>query len=295
MLYRYILAKIDEKTYEFIIIFSHLISDAASANIFSKDLITKYQEVMDMTNEIRKEEGNYKDYLTELHNNYSESKYLEFVNSQKYQEVLKHSNVRIKNRDLQSNIIKVPNEIVKLFINDSEQYTKEGVLLWLSTKLAKITLDKEKITYRITNNGRTIGNKKFSNVFGDCHVHFPLIIDGNRDNISICSTKLKKEFKYYYQDNNTYLEDLCYSQNSVKNNSIEQMFDNLDFVFNYLGEMNEKNSELYCQKANKDKRTFKTFYVYCYSTKNDFVINCRLPKSCSVRIIEQFNDYLGVK
>lgn len=296
LLYKFILIKIDEKTYEFTIIFSHLISDAASANIFSKELITKYQEItMGVVNENKNDEFTYKDYLSELSNNYSKSKYLEFVNSKKYQEILKYSNGKRNNRDLQTYIIKIPNETVRHFINDSGEYTKEGVLLWLSTKLAKIILDKEKITYRITNSGRTVGNKKFNNVFGDCHVHYPLIINSDIDNISTCSTKLEKEFKYYYQDKNIYLEDLCYSQNSKKDNNIEQMFDNLDFVFNYIGEMDEKSSEIYCQKVNEDKSMFRTLYIYCYATKNDFIINCRLPKSCSAKIIEKFNDYLGVK
>lgn len=295
LLYKFILIKIDEKTYEFTIIFSHLISDAASANIFSKELITKYQEKTGLINESKNDEFTYKDYLSELYNNYSKSKYLDFINSKKYQEILKYSNGKRNDRDLQSYIIKVPNEIVRNFISDNDEYTKEGVLLWLSTKLAKIILDKEKITYRITNNGRTIGKKKFNNVFGDCHVHYPLIINSDTDNISTCSAKLEKEFKYYYQDKNIYLEDLCYSQNSKKDNSIEQMFDNLDFVFNYIGEMDERSSKIYCQKVNEDKTKFKTLYIYCYATKNDFIINCRLPESCSAKIIEKFNDYLGVK
>ena len=295
ILYKFVLIKTDEKTYEFTIIFSHLISDAASANIFSKELITKYQEIMGLLNESKNDEFTYKDYLSELSNNYSKSKYLEFVNSKKYQKIKKYSNGKRNNRDLQTYILKVPNETVRNFINDNEEYTKEGILLWLSTKLAKIILDKEKIAYRITNSGRTVGNKKFNNVFGDCHVHYPLIINSDIDSISTCSSKLEKEFKYYYQDKNIYLEDLCYSQNSKKNNNIEQMFDNLDCVFNYIGEMDERSSKIYCQKIKEEKSMFRTLYIYCYATKNDFIINCRLPESCSAKIIEKFNDYLGVK
>lgn len=295
ILYKFVLIKTDEKTYEFTIIFSHLISDAASANIFSKELITKYQEIMGLLNESKNDEFTYKDYLSELSNNYSKSKYLEFVNSKKYQKIKKYSNGKRNNRDLQTYILKVPNETVRNFINDNEEYTKEGILLWLSTKLAKIILDKEKIAYRITNSGRTVGNKKFNNVFGDCHVHYPLIINSDIDSISTCSSKLEKEFKYYYQDKNIYLEDLCYSQNSKQNNNIEQMFDNLDCVFNYIGEMDERSSKIYCQKIKEEKTMFRTLYIYCYATKNDFIINCRLPESCSAKIIEKFNDYLGVK
>ncbi|WP_270617735.1 condensation domain-containing protein, partial [Streptococcus salivarius] len=186
ILYKFVLIKTDEKTYEFTIIFSHLISDAASANIFSKELITKYQEIMGLLNESKNDEFTYKDYLSELSNNYSKSKYLEFVNSKKYQKIKKYSNGKRNNRDLQTYILKVPNETVRNFINDNEEYTKEGILLWLSTKLAKIILAKEKIAYRITNSGRTVGNKKFNNVFGDCHVHYPLIINSDIDSISTC-------------------------------------------------------------------------------------------------------------
>lgn len=84
------------------------------------------------------------------------------------------------------------------------------------------------------------------------------------------------------------MEDLCYSQKSAENNAIEQMYDNLDFVFNYIGEMDERASEEYCRSVCKDKNLYKTFYIYCYATKENFVLNCRLPEVRRDAIVKKF-------
>ncbi|MFA6939524.1 MAG: AMP-binding protein [Clostridiaceae bacterium] len=288
LLYRWLLIKIDEKTYELVTIFSHLIADAASSNIFSKEVIFNYQNISEKSEVKKISEFKYNNYLIELNENYSSKKYLEFINSKKFKEIIKLSTNRNKIRNLQTNIVKVPINLLESFTGSQINYSKEGILLWLSAKMASIVLNKEKITFRITNNGRTIGNKRFNQVIGDCHVHFPLVIDSKSDDFYICSKKLIDEYNYYYLENKLYLEDLCYSQNSVENNEIEQMYDNLDFVFNYIGEMDERTSEDYCKSVKKDDTLYKTFYIYCYATKDNYVLNCRLPISCKDIILEKF-------
>lgn len=295
LLFRWLLVKKDEKTFELVSIFSHLIADAASSNVFSKEIILNFKRISEKTSIDKTSVVEYADYLDELKSNNSDEKYMQFVNSEKYAEIIKSSSMREKTRDLQINIIKVPVTFLRSPISRSTN-NKEGILLWLSAQLASVILDKSKITFRITNNGRLLGNKRFDNVFGDCHVHFPLVIDSKKDNICTCFEKLVGGYNYYYVENKLYLEDLCYSQNSAENNKIEQMYDNLDFVFNYIGEMDERASEEYCRNASIDRRLYKTFYVYCYATRENFILNCRLPMASRDAIVQKFygiiNDWV---
>ncbi|HEC2173371.1 TPA: non-ribosomal peptide synthetase [Staphylococcus delphini] len=289
LLYRMLLIKIDEKNYKLIVIFSHLIADAASANVFSKEIISSYNGVL-KTDNISK----YEIYLNELNENYSYSKYSDFITSEKYKLLLTHSNYNANTRDLEQTIIEIPKNVSRKILIENNENSKEGILLWLSSRLANIILKKEKITFRITNNGRRIANKNYSNILGDCHVHYPIIIDTSMDSISDCDRKLVEEFSYYYKENKIYLEDLSYSQSSEINNNVEKMFNKLDFVFNYLGEMDDNTSELYCRRISFDNTLFKTYYIYCYSNKNNLIINCRLPKSSKGLIVRKFISELGV-
>ena len=215
---------------------------------------------------------------------------MKFVNSAKYADIVNSSSRRNKERNLQPCIIKVP--IASLQPLYKGLSNKEGVLLWLSAQLASVVFGKNKITFRVTNNGRMLGNKRFDNLFGDCHVHFPLIIDCEKDDIYSCHEKLIGEYNYYYVENKLYLEDLCYSQKSLSKNAIELMFDDLDFVFNYIGEMDERVSEEYCKSVRNDTNLYKTFYVYCYSTKENFVLNCRLPRLSKDSIVGELYDLI---
>ena len=294
-LYRLLLLKEDEKTFKLITVFSHLIADAASSNIFTKACVSEVrnlemkQEGENDTQEEKNVLKSYKDYLNELTNNSSQAKYFQYINGEKYNEVKRWSGGFERRRNLNSQIIKVPiNKLKKSILNSSDD--KEGLLLWLTSVLANILLEKEKITFRITNNGRKLSECNFSSVIGDCHVHYPLIIDIQKDNALTCAEKLVSEYRYYYGENKIYLENLCYGQEGEKNNLIQNLYDELDFVFNYIGEMSSQESEQYCKNVLLDTTVFKTFYVYCYTTKKDLVLNCRLPIERQKKIVERFTE-----
>lgn len=291
LLYRYLLFKIDNKTYKLLTVFSHLIADAASSNVFTKDFIMEIEQL-----EINAENKNrnisnvtYHKYLVEMKKYNTKEKYLEYTESNKFKNISKLNGSFEKRRNLVAKTIRIP--ITQLNLkNQGGSNSKEGILLWLTSILAQIIFQKRYITFRVTNSGRLLYEGNYKNVFGDCHVHYPVVIDTKIDTPSTCTQKIATEFEYYYGEGKLYLEGLSYDNDIIINNKVENLFDNLDFVFNYIGEKSKEESRDYCILAEQDEKIYKTFYTYCHSTKEELIISCRLPKNRIEQILQQFKN-----
>ena len=98
LLFRWLLVKKDAKTYELVTVFSHLIADAASSNVFSKEIVFIHKRISEKTSMDKMFLVEYVDYLNELNTNYSYEKYMQFVNSEKYAEIINSSSKQNKTR-----------------------------------------------------------------------------------------------------------------------------------------------------------------------------------------------------
>ncbi|MGI0535999.1 amino acid adenylation domain-containing protein [Bacillus pfraonensis] len=298
LLYRSLLIKLDHKNYKLVTVFSHLIFDGASNNIFTKQMYNTLSDIEEGKSEILIQEDNnftYQDYLDEFKMNTFPNKFDIFRDSDRYRDIVSFSSQRNKVRNLKESIIKYRLVIDKVQCNDMTRI-REGAALWLSLKIASIILEKSKVTFRITNNGRKIGGKNYDSLIGDCHVHYPLLLDVNYDDLESCISKLSNEYDYYYGDRKLYLEHMCYGDCSEKSepNFIENMYDNLDFVFNYIGELSPEESNLYCENVISNSAKFKTYYIYAHSCDDSIIFNCRLPEDLKDEFLKKFND-LNIK
>ncbi|WP_312580197.1 amino acid adenylation domain-containing protein, partial [Clostridium sp.] len=295
--YTFVLIKINEKNYELLMLFSHLVFDAGSIKILQRAFYKNLKEVIsEKLSEIHKYKlTTYKDYVHELEINTNIEKIRKYKKSKEYLDILK---VIEKNKEKRANNKNLKEYIFEYSFDDnnypslSVSEKAEGTALWISLNIAKVVFEENEFAIRIAKNGRQLNNEKFENLIGDCHVHIPMVLKIAEKPISDYINQVNNEYKKFYVDKKIYIEYIAYGnyEGNEEGHEIEKMLVELDFAFNYIGELTDEENELYCTSVNESQQRYSRYFFYAHTNKNKIYIRCRLPENYDNEKIKQIKE-----
>ncbi|HCQ89046.1 MAG TPA: hypothetical protein DIU45_04010, partial [Clostridium sp.] len=275
-------------------LFSHLVFDAGSIKILQRAFYKNLKEVIsEKLSEIHKYKlTTYKDYVHELEINTNIEKIRKYKKSKEYLDILK---VIEKNKEKRANNKNLKEYIFEYSFDDnnypslSVSEKAEGTALWISLNIAKVVFEENEFAIRIAKNGRQLNNEKFENLIGDCHVHIPMVLKIAEKPISDYINQVNNEYKKFYVDKKIYIEYIAYGnyEGNEEGHEIEKMLVELDFAFNYIGELTDEENELYCTSVNESQQRYSRYFFYAHTNKNKIYIRCRLPENYDNEKIKQ--------
>ncbi|MGG0120491.1 amino acid adenylation domain-containing protein [Bacillus paranthracis] len=295
--YTFVLVKINEKSYELLMLFSHLIFDAASIKILQRAFYKNLKEVMsgNISKVDKRKLITYKDYVYELETNTTIEKIRNYKMSKEYLDIIeaikKYKDNRVNNKKLKEYIFEYK-------INDNNYPSlygskkSEGIALWISLNIAKVIFERNEFTVRVTKNGRQLGEGNFGNLVGDCHIHVPILLKIEEKPKLDYIDQVNHEYKKFYNDQKIYIEYMAYGnyKGNIEGNEIEKMLLELDFAFNYIGELTDEENDLYCKSVNESQQRYSRQFFYAHTNKNKIYIRCRLPEDYDNGKIKQIEE-----
>ncbi|MCJ8174458.1 non-ribosomal peptide synthetase, partial [Clostridium botulinum] len=281
ILYKFLLIKLNEKDYSLLLLFNHLIFDGASNNILQKKFYLGYEKILDGNSghEISYNYPTYKDYVKYLSESTDLDKILRYEKSEEYTDIIE---------TLSKNSTPAPkalrNVMLEYYFDENMNYgldnneKKEALGLWLAIKISQITLNTNKLTFRITKDGRNLGNNSYNDLIGDCHVTIPLTFKCNDYSPSDYMRRLNHVYNKYYIHEKINLDYIAFGDHKYKKISkkITDMFLNLEVGFNYIGEITDEEEVAY--KNGIKSTSSKRYSIIAYSNKNKIGIICRVEQ-----------------
>lgn len=274
-----IVFKLNETNYQLSFGFNHLIFDGASKNIlklkFFNILNSKKPAEYDIT------DSGYKKYI-ELEKKYSTScKSKEFIMSKWYKEL---------DKLLPQSKIVIKEELVEYFFEYpiNNENSIEDQALAVSLDIGEIIFQRNNLAVRVTRNSRIHQNNIWNNTVGDFHISLPLILDANKSG-KWNNNKVEKCYDETY-NNNVFVDSLAFGTGYLSEKIVE-IYDKLDFGFNFIGNCDETE---YQHEKEKKLKIHDRYFITAFTYKGKLCFIIRLPKN-NGKVIKKVEKYFENK
>ncbi|CCO13046.2 hypothetical protein BN424_3641 [Carnobacterium maltaromaticum LMA28] len=137
----------------------------------------------------------------------------------------------------QSKIV-IKEELVEYFFEYpiNNENSIEDQALAVSLDIGEIIFQRNNLAVRVTRNSRIHQNNIWNNTIGDFHISLPLILDANKSG-KWNNNKVEKCYDETY-NNNVFVDSLAFGTGYLSEKIVE-IYDKLDFGFNFIGNCDE--------------------------------------------------------